>query len=156
MIYDHCGSLLSYRGLSPLFDLALRYLERTDLAALEPGKYPIDGDAVFVLIQSPRTRSRAEGRWESHRRYIDIQSLLSGSERIGIQSNESLTVEEPYDSGRDIAFYRDNGQGFFVPMAPGNFVVCFPQDAHMPLVCADAPEQIKKAVIKIRIPEGKS
>lgn len=156
MIYDHRSNLPSYRGLSPLFDLALRYLEKTDLTALEPGKYPIDGDSVFVLIQSPCTRSRTESRWESHRRYIDIQYLISGKEQIGFQNTGLLTVEEPYDTDQDIAFYRDNGQGFFVPMAPESFVVCFPQDAHMPLVCADAPEPIKKAVIKIKTPERNS
>lgn len=152
MIFDNRSNLSMYRGYSPLFDLALEYVKNTDLKALEPGKYPIQGDSVFALIQAPETAKREERLWESHQRYIDIQYLITGHEWIGFQNTDFLTVKEPYSTERDIAFYHDNGKGFFVPMVPESFVVCFPQDAHMPLVCEKTPEPIKKAVIKIQIP----
>lgn len=152
MIFDTRSNLSFYRGYSPLFDLALHYLETTNLNALEPGKYPIQGDSVFTLIQAPETAKREDRLWESHKRYIDIQYLISGKEWIGFQNTDFLTIKEPYCTERDIAFFHDKGKGFFVPMVPESFVVCFPQDAHMPLVCESSPESIKKAVIKIQIP----
>lgn len=152
MIFDTRSNLSIYQGISPLFDLALHYLETTNLNALEPGKYPIQGDSVFALIQAPETAKREERLWESHKRYIDIQYLITGNEWIGFQNTDSLTIKEPYHTERDIAFYHDNGKGFFVPLEPESFVVCFPQDAHMPLVCENTPEVIKKVVIKILIP----
>ncbi len=153
MIWDDRIHLALYRGLSPQLDLALDYLEKTDFTALSAGKYTVDGDKVFALVQEPRTAERGECRWESHEKYIDIQYLISGREQIGFQSTGALAVAEPYDAGRDIAFYTDNGKGFFVPLEPGSFVVCFPHDAHMPLVCADTSEPIKKVVMKIKMSE---
>jgi len=153
MICDVRRHLDLYRGLSPQLDLALDYLEKTDFTALSAGKYAVDGDKVFALVQEPRTAERSECRWESHGYYIDIQYLIAGREQIGFQSTHALAVAEPYDAGRDIAFYKDNGKGFFTPLEPGGFVVCFPHDAHMPLVCADAPEPIKKVVMKIKMTE---
>ena len=153
MICDGRSHLLLYRGLSPRLDLALRYLAETDFSGLGAGRYPVDGDAVFALVQEPRTAERGECRWESHRRYLDIQYLLAGQERIGFQNAGALAVAEPYDAGRDIAFYRDNGRGFFAPLEAGSFVVCFPHDAHMPLVCGDGPQQIRKVVMKVMVSE---
>ncbi|WP_085832495.1 YhcH/YjgK/YiaL family protein [Clostridium merdae] len=152
MIFDTRSNITMYGGYSPLFDLALEFLKHTNLSVLEPGKYPIQGDSVFALIQAPETAKRQERLWESHQRYIDIQYLISGNEWIGFQNTDLLTIKEPYSTERDIAFYEDNGKGFFVPLVPESFVVCFPQDAHMPLACENTPEAIKKVVIKILIP----
>jgi YhcH/YjgK/YiaL family protein len=118
---------------------------------MEAGKYPVQGDDVFVLVQTPETRQLAEARWEAHRDYIDIQYLLCGSEKIGFQSINGLKDSEPYDAQKDIVFYQNNGKGFFVELEPDTFVVCFPQDAHMPLVCAQQPQPIKKLVVKVKI-----
>lgn len=153
MIYDDRSHLALYRGISARLDLALNYLVKTDFTGLSAGKYAVDGDAVFALVQESRTAERSDCRWESHARYIDIQYLISGRELIGFRSTVGMTVAEPYDAERDIAFYKDDGGGFFTPMEPGGFVVCFPQDAHMPLVCADGPEPIRKVVMKIKISE---
>lgn len=154
MIYDDRSHLALYRGLSPRFDLALAYLEKTDFTGLPAGKYAIDGGAVFALMQEPLTAERSRCRWESHERYIDIQYLVAGREQIGFQNAGVLSVAEPYDAGRDIAFYKDNGKGVFIPLTPGTFAVCFPHDAHMPLVCMENPGQVRKVVVKIKMPES--
>ena len=36
-------------------------------------------------------------------------------------------------------------------MTPGRFAIVFPADAHMPGVCVDAPQVVKKAVFKIKV-----
>lgn len=151
MIADTKENLECYRGISASLDLALDYLQKADLTGMAAGKYEICGEKVFVLIQEPDTRPRECARWESHRNYIDIQYLIEGAETIGFQQAAAMRTEEPYSAEKDIAFYRDNGKGFFVPLAPESFVICFPQDAHMPLVGAGEPCRIRKAVVKAAV-----
>jgi YhcH/YjgK/YiaL family protein len=154
MICDNRNHLMFYGGLSPQIDIALLYLAEINPSRLPIGKYPVNEDKVFALVQEPCTGEHSECRWESHKRYIDLQYLVSGQERIGFQSTDSLTILKPYDAGRDIAFYRDNDRGFFPLLNPGSFVVCFPHEAHMPLVCENGPRRIKKIVMKIEVPES--
>ena len=47
------------------------------------GKIPIQGDQVFALVQDNTTKPRAQGTWEAHRKYIDVQFLTAGVEEIG-------------------------------------------------------------------------
>ena len=151
MIYDVKENLAQYKGISKNLDCAITYLLQTDFTKMAAGRYPVQGDDVFALVQTPDTRKRADARWESHEEYIDIQYLLCDTEKIGFQNTGLLTVSQAYDTQKDIAFYQDNGQGFFVNLVPDTFVVCFPTDAHMPLICAEQTQQIKKVVIKVKI-----
>lgn len=151
MIADTKKNLECYRGISGSLDLALDYLQNADFTGMAAGKYEICGAKVFVLIQEPDTRPREAARWEAHRNYIDIQYLIEGAEAVGFQQTAAMQTEEPYSAEKDIAFYRDNQEGFFVPLVPDSFVICFPQDSHMPLVCSGTPRKIRKAVVKVAV-----
>lgn len=151
MIYDTKANLRRYEGLDGAFDRAIAYLRDTDFSAMPVGRYSVSGDDVFALVQTPMTRDRAEALWESHARYVDIQYLLEGSERIGFRDVSALDLRDPYDGQKDIAFYRDDGSGFFVDLDADSFVVCFPSEAHMPLVHSGKAGQIKKVVLKVRV-----
>lgn len=150
MIYDIREHLEQYKGLSSNMDCAIDYILKTDFSKMGAGKYPVDGERVFALVQTPSTYPKEQARWESHTKYTDIQYMLAGKETIGMQKTEFLTVAEPYREENDIAFYADNQHGCFPTLTPGSFVICFPTDAHMPLICADTPQQIKKVVIKVK------
>lgn len=150
MIYDTLKNISQYLGISSNLDKAIYYIKETDLNSLEAGKHIIDGDNVFALAQRGTTVSRTDARWEAHKKYIDIQFLLSGPERIGFQKEDDLAVSTEYSPERDIAFYEDNDEGFFVQLQPNSFVICFPSDAHMPLV-NNREQPIKKIVIKVKV-----
>lgn len=151
MIYDVKKNLSQYRGLGEKLNCAIEYLLNTDFSKMGTGKYPVDDEKVFALVQMPETRPREQARWESHKNYIDIQYMLTQSEIIGFQNKDNLTEEVPYSVKNDITFYHDNGKGFFPILVPDSFVICFPWDAHMPLLCTDQPKKIKKVVMKVQI-----
>lgn len=151
MIYDKKENLMQYKGISKNLDRALDYLAQTDLTNVEAGRYEVDGLHVFALVQAPESKPKEEARWEAHRDYIDIQYLIDGEETIGFQNIGTLTVSEPYSMEKDIVFFNENGEGFFPQLVPGSFVICFPEDAHMPLICTHEPKQVKKVVVKIEV-----
>ncbi|MBL7075848.1 MAG: YhcH/YjgK/YiaL family protein [Kiritimatiellae bacterium] len=118
----------------------------------EEGRYTLDGDAMYAVVDSYETRTPESARPEAHRDYIDIQVVLAGHEQIAWWSTPGLEVVKPYDPEKDIVFFdRPDVTGATLDMIPGRFAVFFPGDAHMPCLQADAgPTPVKKVVIKIR------
>ncbi|MGE0478968.1 MAG: YhcH/YjgK/YiaL family protein [Phycisphaerae bacterium] len=149
MVFDQLANCDTYAPLAPRIGAALRFLATQRLAGFPLGRHPLDGEQVFALVQENRTRAMTELRWEAHRRYIDVQCVARGVERLGFSPLEAMRVVQEYDADRDIAFFA--GSGEFVTLAPGAFVVLWPQDAHMPGVACGAPADVRKIVIKVAV-----
>jgi biofilm protein TabA len=149
MVFDHLEYASHYFNLGHGIRAALVYLQQADVAALEPGRHSVEGDRVFALVSDYETKSPEEGFWEAHRQHVDVQYVHSGRERIGYADLASFDTE-PYDAARDLVIARGAG-GQFVEMAPGDFVILFPHDAHMPGLTAQAPSSVRKVVVKVRI-----
>jgi len=118
----------------------------------EDGRYPIDGDGLYAIVMSYETRSLETAALEAHRRYVDIQIVLSGAEVMEWLPVSALAVKTPYDAAKDAEFYhRPDSVPVRLQARPGLFAAFFPQDAHLTqLVAANAPARVKKAVVKIR------
>jgi len=125
---------------------------RTATPELEDGKVILDGDDLFAGIDCYVTKARADAKLETHQRYVDIQVLLSGTECLEIFPQANLTVSEPYDAERDVEFYEvPETAPIRVTLKPGQFIVFFPEDAHMPCLNADDTlKPVQKVVIKLR------
>ena len=107
MILDIIGNLNKYTCLSVKFKIALKFLEDNKVEDFPEGKYEIDGDNVFILIQAYTSRDEKENKWESHKKHIDIQYILSGTETIGYKSVLELNLAEDFFEEKDIAFYEE-------------------------------------------------
>lgn len=116
------------------------------------GTVEIDGKDVFAIVQSYETKQeKSAPKYEAHRKYIDIQFLLSGNELMGWAPLDAVTVNEPYDDERDILFgaAADNDTAFTF-FGPGQAIILFPSDAHAPGLTKGKPRPVKKVVVKIR------
>lgn len=151
MIYDSLKNAKCYETLSENFKKAFDYLSSTDLNALPEGKYAIDGDNVYIMVQTPALKPWAEGRWEAHRAYADIQVVISGEEVMGFCQGEGLAVETPYDAQSDVLFYAETA-GNRALVRAGEMMVFFPQDAHRPCMLPEGGNPTnKKAVVKVKL-----
>lgn len=147
MMYDVLNNASRYYPVHPGVAAGLKLLERTDFSALADGRYEVGGDRLFFNISSYRTKPAAEVRPEAHRRYIDIQYILSGGERVlwsPLDWMESLVEERP---DHDLWFY--SGETQSLPLGEGCFMILFPQDAHGPCVECGAPADVRKVVVKV-------
>jgi YhcH/YjgK/YiaL family protein len=149
MVVDQLQNASQYYALGPSLEKALRYLQNTDLAGMAPGRYELDGKALFVIVQEYEGKPREQGAWEAHRQYLDVQYVVSGSELFGYANTAHLQAGA-YDPERD--FLALQGDGDFFVLRQGSFVILAPQDAHMPSLAVAAPQPVKKAVVKVRIP----
>ena len=142
-------NLSKYSSIIPHSQEIFRYLNAVNISSLENGKIQIEGESAFVLIQEYMTRRESEKRWESHRKYIDIQIVLEGQEFMDYSPSAVLTPQDDYSEENDIIFYRDDSQGhgrLFVPQ--DHFCIFFPGEAHKPGLHVSREVAIKKAVIK--------
>lgn len=146
MIIDRIGNAHLYSNLGPRFALAFDWLRQTDLAAQPLGKYELDGKNVFVAVQEYTTKAAGQGKWEAHRRYIDVQYIVHGTEQI-CWAQLGRMQQGAYDDAKD--FLALSGTGDFVTLHGGDFMILFPDDAHMPNMAIGEPSTVKKAVVKI-------
>jgi YhcH/YjgK/YiaL family protein len=93
----------------------------------------------------------SEGKLEAHRKYIDIQFLLTGEELLGYTPVKDLTVAEEYNPQKDIAFFNTPKEITKVKLEPGLFCILFPDDAHLPGCRLAEPAEVRKVVIKVRL-----
>jgi YhcH/YjgK/YiaL family protein len=151
MILDTIENARLYFGLHPGFVRAFEILRNKTLAKKEDGKYALDGEKIYYTIQRYKTKPIIEGNLEAHRKYIDIQFLLSGVELLGYAPLKGLTVAEEYNPQKDIVFFHTPREITKVKLEPGLFCILFPSDAHLPSLQLAEPADVRKVVIKIGI-----
>lgn len=150
MILDNLDNSAFYNSINEEMDKAFEFLKRTDLGALSPGRHKINGDKLYVSVQDTVSKPMREGFWEAHRKYIDIHVVIEGKERMGYAHIGELKAE-PYDEEKDFMRLEGEGAGTFFTVLPGMFAVMMPQDAHMPGICVDKPERLRKVVVKVLV-----
>jgi biofilm protein TabA len=146
----------------PQFAAAFAYLakalapgspEQARIRGLAPGqteRIELAGGA-FALEQAYSSKPRAEGKYESHHRYIDLQAIVAGEEFIELTHVEKLALKEDFSRERDVLFYEDFTGGSRLRVGPGEIAVFFPLDAHLPSVAVDTPAMVYKAVVKVPV-----
>lgn len=149
MIFDDISNIATYKGLSPNIALALDFLKQMK-PVTAVGTYQIN-HRVKVIVSEYETKLQNEHGYEAHRKYIDIQYLLSGEERIACLPVERLKETKPYNEEKDAAFYAADLKPQEMTISDGYFAVFFPQDGHMPQLFIDRPMKVKKVVIKIEV-----
>ncbi len=148
VVIDTLDHASRYSVLHPLFGRAFEFVATTPLPTLPPGRIPLDGDRLFVSIDHVDGRGRQAARLEAHRRYIDIQVTIAGTEHIGWRPlTRCRTPDGPFAADRDVGFFADRPDTWVV-VPERHFAIFFPDDAHAPLG-GEGP--LKKAVIKVEL-----
>ena len=133
------------------WDKAFAFFKNTDLNKIAKGKYPIDGENVYASVTADSSKNFDKTNWESHRKYIDIQYVINGEEKIGVYPVSKATVTKEYDDKKDAANYSADGKLYSA--TPGTFFIFFPSDAHRPNITPGGNKVVKKIVIKVRVAE---
>lgn len=121
-------------------------------ADAEERKYTIQDDDIFAIVMSYSTCTPETSLFESHQKYVDIQTVLMGSEGFECSFTDTLSVHTPYDDTTDVQWYKRTAPGQIrVDVCPKTFVMLYPHDAHMAALITDEKStQVKKVVVKIK------
>ena len=148
MILSTLSQADRYKSLHPLFPRAFEFIRNTDLTALKPGVHHIIDKQLFVIVEEAEGRTRAEAKLECHRKYIDIQLVLEGTDEMGWKPlADCHQPVSDYSEERDIRFFNDAADSWI--STPANtFCIFFPDDAHAPLVSTG---KIRKLIFKVAV-----
>ena len=149
MILDSLKNKAQYAALHPRFQAVFDFIDNNDVASLPCGRHDIDGDNIFVMVQELDLREVSAARLELHRKYIDIQLLLSGPNEIFGWSDKKdcLTAETEFDEQKDIQLFTDIPQCFY-SVGEGQFSILFPEDGHAPML---GEGHVKKCIFKVAL-----
>lgn len=152
MIFDKMQNISCYFDEIPQLKKVAEFIDDFNQNGREDGTYEIDGKHIFAMIQSYRTKAQTyEMMFEAHKKYIDLQYIVSGIEKIRWARLSSVhLVEERYSQGGDIAFYEGDAL-FDFTLTKGTFLMLYPQDAHLSGLSADKDVNVRKIVFKIEI-----
>ena len=151
MIYDNLSNIDFYKGLSTDLYTGLLFLNQAK-PDIENGTYLLNS-RVKAIVSEYETKKENENGYEAHKRFIDIQCVLKGEESVACSPIERLKETEPYSEENDAAFYSADIslQPSYLSLIHGYFAIFFPQDGHMPQLCVDEPQLVKKVVVKVEI-----
>ena len=151
MIFDQLDSAGLYGGLGRRIAVGLALLNEESVRDAATGRYEADGENLFYIVDEYETKPFDEGRPEIHRKYLDIQYIVSGTECIGTAALDALTNGTPYDGTKDIAFYAYTEGMTRLVLTQGMFAIFWPNEPHMPGRSIDKAERVKKIVVKVRM-----
>lgn len=152
MIYDTLSSLGTYSCIPHVGEL-VEFLAGTDIAAREPGSYPVIGqDLVLKKIHYVPADS-ANDRFEVHHRYADLQMVLGGREIIRTVFPGDATRLTEYDGNDDAEFFSADKNCTEFILEEGRFLYLAPGEIHRPACpCGDYRGEVVKCVFKIKCP----
>ena len=101
MIYDKIENIDKYAEIP---EFAVKFIEglSEDIAT---GRYELGGEN-YANVECYTTKSHDICKPEAHKKYIDIQLLLSGHELLQFTGVDELKISEEYDKNRDIMFFK--------------------------------------------------
>jgi biofilm protein TabA len=142
---------VSYFKNKARWEKAFKFLKNNDLSKLEVKRYDIDGDNLFATVSEYLSKNEESAHFEAHRKYIDIQYVVSGKELINVAPLTSVKdVLEPYDSVKDIEFVTVT-KAINCKASPSDFFIFFPDDAHRPGLKDGGNSMVRKIVIKVKV-----
>lgn len=150
MIADCMTNIKNYLGISPNLDIAIEAVSKLNIDTVPFGKVKVDGDRITYSCDIQKTRSEQGVLYEAHRKYMDIHICVTGQERIRLANTGTLTKRKEYDEKSDMEWFEGQGQ-WDVTLKAGEFLICFPEDAHMPLLDHGERIEYKKIMVKVAV-----
>ncbi len=149
MIIDKISEAKKYFSVHPSFEKAFKALEAID-DNTPNDRIGVDGDNIFINLSDYTNKNVDDCLFESHKKYIDIQFVLKGSEIIDVCDADNLTYTDNRLETDDIAFFENTDIFSSAYLEEGMFLVLFPGEAHRPCVAPDGKGvKVRKAVAKI-------
>lgn len=126
---------------------ALQFLANATKAT-ENGKYPFTPDC-FINVMDCQTKNDDTAMMEAHDKFVDVQFMIDGEEKIYYTDRTPLELGEAYNEAKDRCFYKWE-KADVVTYKTGEAVVLYPIEAHLPGRAVTEEMTVKKAVMKVR------
>lgn len=143
MITGNIKDCERYCGISSRINEAFKLLKE-----IEYGKNPSDMTVNFSkIVTSDENGAGDKKPFEAHKKYIDLHYIIEGTEQFGYANINTLKPITEYNEADDYILLQ--GEANRITLNAGDFVIAFPEDAHIPAMKYKNGERVKRAVVKI-------
>lgn len=148
MIFDSITNLKNYIALYPQLDAVLT---NSRLLDFENGKFEI-ANSVFKIGLRYNTKQTdgASFEFEAHRKYVDVQIVITGREKITVSPTSLLATAKAYHEEDDFQLFVGVPKAEVI-LSPGYFVILDPHDAHCTSIAVAEPMEVTKIVFKLPV-----
>lgn len=152
MIVLHKKDIANYLNMDARLTAALQMIADGAVENDPIGK-TVDSDQMYHIVQCYDSKPFEQTKWESHKKYIDIQYIISGLERIDTAIVEDGFTVTSHNEEKDCLLYQTDENAFISPLvlSAGTMAVLYPEDLHRPQIAVGDPQEVKKIVFKIRV-----
>lgn len=160
MLCDQLKNWRLYQAILPeLFQECFSWIEKNSAILPKPGKYNLSKGA-YAIVQNYAPNPLKGMEFENHRKYIDLQVVLKGEERILWTKPTHEKLSKPYVDEKDIEFFVPLVGKIYTSLilGPGDFAIFWPSDWHIPCLqpvlsenSTESFANVDKIVIKIPV-----
>ena len=147
--YNHCNSN-EENSIEQRCMLAAEFLLNLKDESLTLGRHDVN-DHFFYTVQEYETSGTVEKPFECHRKYVDIQILVSGEELMQVIDINRTQQHSAYDADNDYALFSTKEPATNVILRPGSVLIMYPKDAHRSMPFKVPNTKVKKIVGKVLI-----
>lgn len=147
---DKAAFYTEYHKNEAIWNKAFKFMKTLNPESLKVGRIDLAGDDLYAMVSEYVSKNEEDAKFEAHRKYADIQYVLSGEEKIGVVPMKNAQVSVPYDETKDVAFFTVASR-IYRPANPKVFFVFLPDDVHAPGLKAVENTKVKKLVLKVRL-----
>lgn len=151
MIFDSLKNSELYYGVNKNFKEAFEFIKKATEENLPVGRYELKGNDLFAMIQEYNTKSPEEAKAEAHRKYIDIQYIISGIEKMEVYNISKAETDIAYSEEKDCEFFKNYEIPSVCILQNEEYAILFPEDIHRPGMAYDNPAAVKKIVVKVAV-----
>lgn len=152
MICDNLKNCETYFGVNSRFPQAFAFIKTAVAENYPAGRYEIDGDDLYAMVQEYNTNLVANSKFEGHKRYIDIQYIVSDEELMKVTDISKVAANTEYNEVKDCTFFGNTEDASVLLVQQGEYAIFFPDDIHMPGVARnETPAPARKIVVKVKI-----
>ncbi|MFA9389019.1 MAG: YhcH/YjgK/YiaL family protein [Prolixibacteraceae bacterium] len=149
MVLDQLANAQLYMDLSPRLKKGLEYISTTDFSTVPAGKYELDGQLIYAMVNEYETKPSEACKLEAHLKYIDIQLMVEGEEQVGYAMKTTQLPTEAYNPDKDVMFFKE--KVCFFSFTKGQFAIFYPSDLHQPGINTKHPSPVRKVVVKVAV-----
>lgn len=132
-------------------EFALTYLRGLHVTMSDVGERREVNENFYYTVQAYDTKPAEQCLLESHRKCIDIQLIVDGEEAMDIADISRLSIEETYNSERDVMFWKIQNCMTRTTLRAGDYIILYPENAHRGAISIDIAKKVLKIVGKLII-----
>ena len=152
MIIDTLKNCKCYYGVNERFEKSFDFIKKACEENLSVGKYEIDGKNIYAMVQEYNSKAPEDAKFEAHKNYIDIQYIISGTEKMEAVDIAYATAKTEYNAEKDVTFFENAEEVTESIFTDEGFAIFFPHDVHRPGMAIDSGSQpMRKIVVKIKV-----